>query len=182
MTGIEMIKERRSIRKYKEEIVSKEVVNEIMEATRFAPSWANFQVARYTFITDADKINKIMTEGVNGFAYNINTLKDAKNVAVLSFVQGKSGKLDPEGDDYATSKSNVWEIFDAGIACQTFCLAAHANGVGTCVMGIINAESIGEIVELPEGETVAALITFGYPDETVAPTPRKTVAEITRFI
>ncbi len=49
-------------------------------------------------------------------------------------------------------------------------------------MGIIDAKSIREIAELPEGETVAALITFGYSDETVAPTLRKSVEEITRFI
>ncbi len=182
MTGIEMIKGRRSIRKYKDEVVSKDILNDIMDATRFAPSWVNFQIARYTFITDEDKINKIMNDGVNGFGYNIKTLKNTKNVVVLSFVQGKSGKLDPDSDDYATAQSNEWEIFDAGIACQTFCLAAHAYGIGTCIMGVINSDTIGEIAELPEGETVAALITFGYPDETITTTSRKSVEEITRFI
>ncbi len=181
MTGKEMIKTRRSIRKYKEEVVNKDVLTELMETVKFAPSWANFQVARYTFIQDTEKINRIMTEGVNGFAYNINTLKDAKNILVLSFVQGKSGKLDPESDDYATTHTNVWEVFDAGIACQTFCLAAHEMGIGTCVMGIIAAEEIKEIAELPQDETVAALITFGYPDEEVKTTTRKAVSEITRF-
>ncbi len=182
MTGTEMIKGRRSIRKYTDEVISQEKLSEIMETVRFAPSWANFQVARYTFISDAEKINSIMTEGVNGFAYNINTLKDAKNVLVLSFVQGKSGKLDPEGEDYATSRKNVWEVFDAGIACQTFCLAAHEHGIGTCVMGIIAAEEIKEIAGLPEGETVAALITFGVPDEVPGETTRKEVEEIARFV
>ncbi|MFI3237335.1 MAG: nitroreductase family protein [Lachnospiraceae bacterium] len=182
MTGNEMIKNRRSIRKYKDELVSREVLNELMETVKFAPSWANFQVARYTFVQNPETITKMMTDGVNGFAYNINTLKEAKNALVLSFVQGKSGKLDPEGDDYATSRANVWEVFDAGIACQTFCLAAHEMGIGTCIMGIIAAEQIKEIVKLPEEETVAALITFGYPDEEVNTTTRKEVSEIARFI
>lgn len=112
--------------------------------------------------------------------YNIKTLQEANGVAVLSFVKGKSGKLDT--DDYVTSKANVWEVFDAGIVCQTFCLAAHAKGVGTCVMGVINDETISEIVGLPEGETVAALIVFGHPDEQLAPTPRKDVDDIMRFV
>ncbi len=182
MTGTEMILGRRSIRKYKDEIVSQEVLESLMETVRFAPSWANFQVARYTFVSNPDTIANMMNNGVNGFAYNINTLKDAKNALVLSFVQGKSGKLDPEGDDYATSRANVWEVFDAGIACQTFCLAAHEKGIGTCVMGIIAAEEIKTIVGLPEEETVAALITFGYPDEVPGETTRKSVSEITRFV
>ncbi len=166
----------------KDEIVSKDVLNKIMEAARFAPSWANFQIARYTFITNPEKISKIMSDGVKGFAYNIKTLEKAKNVVVLSFVKGKSGKLDPEKGEFATSKAGVWEVFDAGIACQTFCLAAHAYGVGTCIMGVIDDAELSKIAELPEGETVAALITYGYPAEDVAPTPRKNVEEIVKFI
>ncbi len=181
MTGTEMIRSRRSIRKYKDEIVSREVLTELMETVKFTQSWANFQVARYTFIQNPETLSKLMNEGVNGFAYNVNTLKEAKNALVLSFVKGKSGKLDPDGDDYATTSANAWEVFDAGIACQTFCLAAHEMGIGTCVMGVIAAEEIKRIAALPEGETVAALITFGYPDEKVAPTARKEVSEIVRF-
>ena len=181
MNGLELIKSRRSIRKYKDEVIDKAVLTELMETVKYTQSWANYQVARYTFIQNPEIIDKIMTKGVNGFAYNVNTLKEAKNVMVLSFVEGKSGKLDPEVETYATTKANVWEVFDSGIACQTFCLAAHAMGIGTCVMGVIAADELKEIAELPEGETVAALITFGYPDEEVAPTKRKSLDEIVRF-
>lgn len=182
MEAIELIQGRRSVRKYQNKPVDRQLMTEIMEAARFAPSWANFQVARYTMVDDPAKIAQITNEGVHGFVYNVQTLKNAKGVCVLSFVKGKSGKLDPEGADYATSKANVWEVFDAGIACQTFCLAAHAKGVGTCIFGIIDDESIAKIIGLPEGETVAALITYGYPDESPAPTPRKSVDEILRFV
>ncbi len=180
--GIALLKDRRSVRTYKDEIVSKDVMNDIMDATRFAPSWANYQIARYTFITNPEKISQLITDGVKGFTYNINTLKKAKNVAILSFVKGKSGKLDPEKNEFATSKAGVWEVFDAGIACQTFCLAAHAHGVGTCIMGVIDDVELAKIAQLPEEETVAALIVYGYPDGDNAPTPRMGVAELVRFI
>ncbi len=180
--GIELIKSRRSVRAYKDELVSKEVIEKIMEATRFAPSWANYQIARYTFITNPEKIQQCITDGVNEFAYNIKTLKNAKNVLVLSFVKGKSGKLDPEKAEFSTNKGHVWEVFDAGIACQTFCLAAEAYGVGTCIMGIINDEQLAKIAELPEDETVAALIVYGYPATETPATPRKGVDEISRFL
>jgi nitroreductase len=180
MDAITMIKERRSVRKFKNEKVNRETMKEIIDITRWAPSWGNFQVARYTLVDDEATIKHLGTEGVNEFIYNVNTLKEAKGVAVLSFVKGKSGKLDK--DEYATSKANTWEIFDAGLACQTFCLAAHAKGVGTVVMGVINDASISKIVGLPEEETVAALVVYGYPDETPAATPRMSVEEISRFI
>ncbi len=180
MEAIQMIKERRSVRKFKDEKVDRELMKEIVEVARFAPSWGNFQVARYTFVDNEAIIKQLATEGVNGFVYNVDTLKNAKGVAVLSFVKGKSGKLDE--DAYVTSKANVWEVFDAGLACQTFCLSAHAMGVGTVVMGVIDDDSISKVVNLPEEETVAALIVYGYPDENPAPTPRKDVSEIARFV
>lgn len=181
MDAITMIKERRSIRKYKNEKVDRQTMKEIVSLSRWAPSWANYQIARYTLVDDEATIKRLTTDGVKGFVYNINTLKNAPGVAVLSFVKGKSGKLD-KSDDYVTSKTNAWEVFDAGIACQTFCLAAHAKGVGTCIMGVIDDDSISEIVGLPEEETVAALIVYGYEDEHPAATPRKDVDEIVRFI
>lgn len=180
MEAVANILDRRSIRKFKDEKVDRELMKEIVEISRYAPSWGNFQVVRYTLVDDEKTIERLGTEGVNGFVYNVNTLKNAKGVAVLSFVKGKSGKL--EGDDYATSKASVWEVFDAGIACQTFCLAAHAKGVGTLIMGVINDESISGIVGLPEEETVAALIVYGYADESPAATLRKEVEEIARFV
>ncbi len=181
MDAIEMIKERRSVRKFKNEKVSRETMKEIIELSRWAPSWGNFQVARYTLVDNDDIIKQIGEKAVHGFGYNIKTLQNAQSVAVLSFVKGKSGKL--YADDYATSKGSVWEVFDAGIACQTFCLAAHAKGIGTCIFGVIDDKTISEIVNLPEEETVAALIVYGYEEgEHAAPTPRMEVEEIARFV
>ena len=181
MDAIEMIKERRSVRKFKNEKVDRETMKEIVSISRWAPSWANYQIARYTLVDNEETIKKLATDGVKGFVYNINTLKNAKGVAVLSFVKGKSGKLDDYGDLEA-SNSHVWEVFDAGISCQTFCLAAHAKGVGTCIMGVIDEDSISEIIGLPEEETVAAIIVYGYEDGHPPATPRKDVEDIMRFV
>jgi len=180
MEAIQMIKERRSVRKFKNEKVDRELMKDIVEASRFAPSWGNFQVARYTMVDDAATIKRLGEEGVNDFIYNIGTLKEAKGVLVLSYVKGKSGKLDK--DEYVTSKASTWEVFDAGIACQTFCLAAHEKGVGTVIMGVIDDKSISSIVGLPKEESVAALVVYGYPDETPEASPRMDVEEISRFI
>ncbi len=181
MEAITMIKERRSIRKYKNEKVDRKTMEEVIDIARWAPSWANFQISRYTLVDDEATIAKLTTEGVQGFAYNINTLKKARGVAVLSFVKGKSGRLDKYGD-FDSSNAHLWEAFDSGIACQTFCLAAHSKGVGTCIFGVIDDKAIADIVDLPKEETVAALIVYGYPDENPEAPPRKSVEDILRFI
>ncbi len=166
MEAIKMIKTRRSIRNFTEDKVSEEVINKIIDASRFSPSWVNFQVARYHVIQDDAIIKEIAQKGVNEFVYNINTLSTAQNLLVLTYVAGKSGRMEPKEDsDYLTSKQESWEIFDTGIAAQTFCLAAHANKVGTCIMGVIDDKSIAEIIGLPADQSVGALIAFGYPDE-----------------
>lgn len=181
MDAIKAIKERRSVRKYKEKKVDRKTIDEILEVSRWSPSWANFQVARYTIVENDDLIARLAEEGVSGFIYNVNTLRNAPGVAVISYVRGKSGKLDEE--TYATSKGQEWEVFDAGIACQTFCLAAHAKGVGTCIMGVIDSERIAEILGLPDGESVATMVVYGYEKGGhPAPTDRKEVEQIARYI
>ena len=59
MDAIKAIKERRSIRKFKEEKVDRETMKEIVEIARWAPSWKNFQIARYTLLENKEKIAKI---------------------------------------------------------------------------------------------------------------------------
>jgi nitroreductase len=183
MDAIKMIEERRSVRKYKAEKVDRATMTEIVDLSRWAPSWANFQIARYTLVDDPAVIEKLATEGVKGFGYNMKTLQRAPGVAVLSFVKGKSGKLDAAKGGGESADAGAWEAFDAGIACQTFCLAAHAKGVGTCIFGVIDEKEIAGIIGLPEEESVAALIVYGYEaGEHAAPTPRMSVDEILRFV
>ena len=73
MDAIKMIEERRSVRKYKDETVDRETMKEIIEITRWAPSWANYQIARYTLVDDRQTIARLATDGVKGFTYNPNS-------------------------------------------------------------------------------------------------------------
>ena len=67
METIKCIKERRSIRKFKDEKVDKEIIREIIEAASYAPSWKNSQISRYIVIEDRNIIDKIADECVLGF-------------------------------------------------------------------------------------------------------------------
>jgi len=180
MDAIEMIQERRSIRKFKPENVDRDLMRDIVSVSRYAPSWGNFQVTRYTLVDDRELIKKIADEGVHGFNYNINSLRNAPGVAVLSYVKGKSGRL--EKIKLQPNQEHGWELFDTGIACQTFCLASHAKGVGTVIMGVINQEEISKIINLPSDQQVVALIAYGYEEIHPNKTRRKEVNEILRFI
>lgn len=176
MEGLKMVTGRRSIRRYKNEPVSRGKLEEIMESVRYTQSWGNAQTVRFTFVQNREMIEKMMHDGVNGFVYNMKPLEKAENVLVLSFKHGTNGK------ESGCSSENAWEVFDAGIACQTFCLVAHSHGLGTCVMGVIDDKIIGDIINLSEDETVASVITFGYPDEEGMKPKRLEVQELCRFL
>ena len=72
-------------------------------------------------------------------------------------------------------------MFDAGIACQSFCLAAHESGLGTVIMGIFDEDGIRNLLNIPEEQELAALIAVGYPDISPEPPKRKTVSELLTY-
>lgn len=180
MEALKCIETRRSIRKFKSEPVSKETMEKIVYEASFAPSWKNTQVARYVVVNDAATKEKIANEGVLGFEYNANTIKGAAALVVVTMLHGRSG-FERDGS-YTTTKEDRWETFDAGIATQTFCLAAHDMGVGSVIMGIFDEDKVAEIIGLEEGRKVAALVAIGVPDEEPAAPKRKTTEELVRFI
>lgn len=185
MDAIQLLKNRRSVRKYKKQNVPRELITEIVKLSQFAPSWSNCQIARYNIIDNKIIIEDIANNCVQGFVYNTKTLTRASGVVVLSYVTGKSGSLEGKVkvEDAVTDNSTAWECFDAGIACLQFCLSAYAKGVATCVLGVINNEAIAKKICLPENEKVAALIVYGYEDGEHHEAPaRKDVNEILRFI
>lgn len=171
MDPIECIESRRSIRKFQDRPVPSELFYEIVETSRFAPSWKNTQIARYHIINNPKLKEKIANECVLDFKFNTKTLSKAPSIIILSYVTGRCG-YEKDGS-FSTSKGDRWEMFNAGIAAQTFCLAAHAKGVGTCIMGIFDEYKIAEVIGLPEDQKVGAVIAAGYPDDEPDAPPRK---------
>ena len=171
MNAKECIETRRSIRKYKNEPIPASVLNEIVETAKFAPSWKNTQIARYHVVTNPELKEKIANDCVCGFTFNTKTLLQAPAIVVLSYVTKRCG-YERDGS-FSTSKEDRWEMFDAGVAAQTFCLAAHDKGIGTCIMGIFDEEKIAEVLNLPEGQKAGAVIAAGYADIAPVVPPRK---------
>lgn len=180
MDAVQMLKERRSVRKYRDEKVDRKLIEEIIETATYAPTWANSQTARYNVIEDHSLIERIATESMNGFDFNSKTVARAPGVIVLSTVKGLSGYKPDGGNEIMTSKGDTWEMFDAGIAAQTLCLAAHEKGIGTVIMGIFDDKVAADILDLPENEVVNAIIPYGYIMKPQNTPPRKPLNEVMR--
>lgn len=180
MDALECIKTRRSIRKFKEEPVSQETVNAIIEAASYAPSWKNTQISRYHIVGNKEILQEIADNCVLDFEFNQKTINRAPQLVVVSMIEKRCG-YEKDGS-FSTSKEDRWEMFDAGIASQTFCLAAHDMGVGTVILGIFDEEKVAKAISLPEGQKVAALIAMGYPNQECEAPKRKTVEELVNYI
>lgn len=176
MDALECIRTRRSVRKFTDEMVPADTVREIVELASYAPTWKNTQTIRYTLVEDTDMIARIANEGVMGFSFNEKTVGRAKQLMIVSQKNGICG-FEKDGS-FSTGKGDHWEMFDAGIATQTFCLAAHDKGVGTVILGIFDDARVAEIVGIPDGQTVAAVVVLGYPAFAPDMPPRKSVDEL----
>jgi nitroreductase len=174
------IRGRRSIRRYTGQSITRETLEQIVALAAYAPSWKNTQVARYTLVTDRALIEKLANECVLGFTHNTAILLNCNVLAVQSIVVKHSG-YERDGS-FSTAMGTHWESFDAGISAQTFCLAAHELGVGTCILGVFDAKKVAEAVNLPSTQAASCLIAMGYPAENPAAPARKSAGELIRFI
>jgi nitroreductase len=176
MNTIECIKSRRSVREFTEQVVSHSILNEIVEAASFSPSWKNTQISRYVVIGD-DKLKQRIMEHAN--EHNSNIIAGVKTLVVVTFIKNRCG-YERDGS-FTTKRKNEWQMFDVGIATQTFCLASHELGVSSVILGIFDHEEIAKVMELSEDREVGALIAIGYEKEHPNAPKRKSVEELLEY-
>ena len=151
----EVIKKRRSIRKYKDTPVPKEQILEILEAARIAPSASHRQPWHFIVVEDKETIKKL-----------------AKSEWAATAPVMIVGLADQ-------AASPVWCINDLGVAFEHIVLAATDLGLGTCWMGQSNREDlVKSLLDVPDNFKVVALSTLGVPDETPAVKERKSLDAI----
>lgn len=177
----ECVKGRRSVRKYADREISKDVLEQIVDLARFSPSWKNTQVVRYHVIKNPELKEAVARNCVLSFDFNAKTILRCNALVLVTVVEKVSG-YEPDGS-FSTSQGDRWEMFDAGIASQTFCLAAYSKGVGSVILGVFDENKIREYIPLPDNERVTNLIALGYPLEPAkAAPPRKEVSELLHIV
>jgi nitroreductase len=196
ITVIDAIRNRRSIRKYKPDPVPDDIILQLLDCARLAPSSHNCQVSRFVVIKDADFKKKLRE-----YAYRLPFVEsapciiiccadltvfaektDRRRVRELEAIGatediGKVGELVARlqavgggGDDIfrfsTTAELNTF------IAIEHIVLAAMAFGLGTCWIRLIEAEKIHSLLNLPDTTIVVALLSLGFPDQDPPQRPR----------
>lgn len=167
-----IMKDRRSIRKYKKEQISDQMVKHLLESVQCSQSWNNSQCWELVLV-EAPSTKKSIQKAVPSQNPAFHAIADAPLLIVLCAKQGVSGQL----NGTLISKPGDWFMFDAGLATQNLCNCAHDLGLGTVVVGWLDHDEVKNIIGLPEGYEVVALIPVGHPGHKGISPARKEIHE-----
>ncbi|MFH1038558.1 MAG: nitroreductase family protein [PVC group bacterium] len=174
---LELVKNRRSVRRFSKRPVEHEKIRLCLEAARLAPSACNAQPWKFLVFDDPVKREAICRAAGSGIYRPSGFVSGAPVVIVALNTKGKrlpnlAGRF--QGKHYP--------LIDLGIAGEHLVLQAAELGLGTCWVGWFSARAVSRLLGLPKEEKPVALIPLGYPAEDEGTrTPRKPLEEISSF-
>jgi nitroreductase len=151
----ELVYKNRNYRKFDQEHeISHEILLHLVDLARCSPSWSNQQVLRYKIVNNPKRNAKVFacTEWANFLPKWDGPAEGERPTAYI--VQ-------------CSRVSNVKTSFDAGIACQSILLGATELGLGGCIIGSIDRERLGEVLDIPQNLDIVLIIALGKPIEKV---------------
>jgi len=163
----EVISQRRSVRSYQATPVSEELLEELVDTARQAPSWMNKQCWHFLIVTDSLQIADIAKTAVTN-----HWIKQAPALIFVCADPHLSGTRD--GLEYY--------MVDAAIAMDHLILFATSKGLGTCWIGSFNEEKIKNLLGIPPRIRIITFTPVGYAKEkeNIAGRFRSTVARSTK--
>jgi nitroreductase len=173
---MDIIKGRRSIRRFQAKEIPEDDLNTILEAVRWAPSWANTQCWEVVAVKDPS-IKQRLQEILSAANPAKKAVIEAPVVVVLCGRRGVSGCYSGRPE----TKLGDWFMYDVGLATQNLCLAAHALNLGTVIIGSLGHDAAKKILDVPEGYEVVALIPVGYPAREAKQSHRRQISEFVHY-
>jgi len=149
---MELLKTRRSYRKFEQKPVPEEVLRDILEAARLSASGGNKQPLRYIVINDSSKLDSVLQylTWAGQIPKEIGWPKDnEKPVLYIAVIENV--------------KESPYSETDAGIADANMTLAAWSHGVGSCIICACNKPKLEELFGLGENQRLHSIVAFGYP-------------------
>ncbi len=150
----EVIQQRRSVRHYREEPLSQDILDRLYRALQVAPSTANKQERSFYFVQDFERRKAIVTRA----CHNQMFILEAPLILVATCRK-----------DYA---------IDLAIAVDHLVLAATNEGLGTCWISWFEQERVKEILGIPETRDVPVLVPIGYAAESPPARTRKALGDL----
>ncbi|MCD6237973.1 MAG: nitroreductase [Thermotoga sp.] len=164
---IDVILKRYSVRSYADKEVPEEILKEVLEAGRLAPSADNYQPWKFVVVRDEKTRDLLMKASMNQ-----SFVAQAPVVIVGCIIR----RGYPMGNWYDSA------ILDIGLALDHMTLQAVHLCLGTCWIGAFSEKEVKRILNIPKDVRVAALLTLGYPKHKSIPSKsRKPLEEMVSF-
>jgi len=170
MDVLEAIKGRRSMRAFKNQGVPAEIVEELIDAARWAPSAGNIQPWEF-IIVRKPRIKRRLVETALGQMF----IEEAPVVIVVCADEERSSQ------GYGVRGKTLYCIQDTAAAMQNIHLTAYSLGLGTCWVGAFREEETRKILKIPRGMRPVAIIPVGYPAEAPTARMRKSTSQIVHY-
>ncbi len=164
---LELLRGRRSVRRYTAEPVPEALLEQVLEAGRWAPSASNRQPWAFIVIRDA-AIRQAVAEHAAYYFLRWAHVDEAPVIIALC------------GD----TRNRVYRQFlheDVGLAGGQMMLQAAALGLGSCWVGGLEKDAIGQVLKLPAHIELVGLLTLGFPAESPEPPARKPLAQMVHY-
>jgi nitroreductase len=172
----DLLSSRRSIRRFQEKEIESEKLNQIFEAARMSPTWGNLQCQELVIVQAADDKEKLAELLSKKNPATICTKMAPVVIAVCGNPQ-KSGYY----NSTQVTRYAHWFLYDLGIVSQNICLKAWELGLGSVIVGSFDHRAVEELLEIPKGVELVALIPIGYPDHQPAAPKRKETTDFVHF-
>ena len=171
----EVLTTRRSVRSYDAtKKISEAEVRELLKASQEAPSWANQQPSKYYVAIGEEKLKAAMEM----IGANKDRVADAPVLIVSTFERGKSGYFQGQATNEV---GEGWGAYDNGLSNCYLILKARAMGFDTLIMGMRDADQLRALFDIPENETIMAVIALGYRAEEPTHPDRRDLDDIVKF-
>lgn len=170
MDVLDAIKGRRSVRAFKSQDVSQELVEKLIDAARWAPSAGNIQPWEFIIVRRPE-----IKSGLAEAALCQTFIEEAPVVIVVCADENRSSQ------GYGVRGKTLYCIQDTAAAVQNINLAAYSLGLGTCWVGAFREEEARKILRVPAGMRPVAIIPVGYPAESPPPRSRRPINTIIHY-
>jgi nitroreductase len=164
--------ERRSIRRFTNQPVEEEKLQQLFTAARMAPSWGNRQCAELVVVRQADTREKLSAL-LSAKNPAILCTRDAPVVIAVCGVPQRSGYY----KEVQVTRYAHWFLYDLGLVSQNICLKACELGLGSVIVGSFDHRAAELLLGVPDGCELVALIPVGYPAHQPSAPPRREIAE-----
>ncbi len=161
MEFLDIVKNRRCIRKFKNKEVEEDKIDKILEAAKWAPSAGNLQARDFILVTDYNTKERIADA-----SFSQDFISEAPAIIVVCANKKKSSYK------YGSRGSELYSIQDATISAQNIILMAYSLGLGSCWVGAFDENEIRNILSIPEDARPVVIIPIGYSDEIPRAPPR----------